>query len=68
VRSGEGAEEVFSGRPETPLLSGPGDHLAACATWYSLLHQDIRDILDRVGPPQQPVRAPSVAGALHASG
>ena len=68
VRSGEGAEEVFSGLPEPPVLSGPGDHLAARTTWYSLLHADIRDILDRVGPQQPPVREPSVAGVLHASG
>ena len=68
VRSGEGAEEVFSGLPEPPVLSGPGDHLAARTTWYSLLHADIRDILDRVGPQQQPVREPSVAGVRLASG
>lgn len=68
VRSGEGAEEVLSGPTEPPVLSGSGDHLAACATWYSLLRDDIRDILDRVVPSQHPVRAPSVAGALHASG
>ena len=68
VRSGEGATEVFSGLPEPPVLSGPGDHLAARATWYALLHHDIRDILDRVGPRQQPLREPSVAGVLHAPG
>jgi multidrug resistance protein MdtO len=68
VRRGEGAEEVFSGLPEPPVLRGMGDHLAARTTWYSLLHQDIRDILDRVGPRQQRVREPSVAGVLHAPG
>lgn len=69
VRSGEGAEEVFSGLPEPPVLSGPGEHLAARTTWYRLLHDDIRDVLDRVGPQEQPVRSePSVAGVLHASG
>ncbi|MBM3978597.1 MAG: hypothetical protein FJ299_16610, partial [Planctomycetes bacterium] len=66
VRSGEGAEEVFSGLPEPPVLSGPGEHLAARTTWYRLLHDDIRDVLDRVGPQEQPVRSePSVAGVLH---
>jgi multidrug resistance protein MdtO len=68
VRSGEGAEEVFSSLPEPPVLSGPGDHFAARTTWYTLLHHDIRDILDRVGPRQQPLRERSVAGVLHASG
>src|SRR5215831_9314871 len=48
--SGEGAGEVVDGLPEPPALSGPGDHLAALATWYGMLHLDIRDILDEVGP------------------
>jgi multidrug resistance protein MdtO len=68
VRSGEGAEEVFSGPPEPPVLSGPGDHLAARVTWYALLHHDIRDILDRIGPVQPTVMVPSVVGAVHAAG
>src|SRR6202011_1815775 len=50
VRSGEGAGQVSGGLPEPPPLSGPGDHLAAFATWYRLLHEDIRKILDEVGP------------------
>src|SRR5262249_44268102 len=29
VRSGEGAAEVSASLPEPPILSGPGDHLAA---------------------------------------
>jgi len=33
-----------------------------------VLHQDIRKILDEVGPPRQPVIEPSVGDALHASG
>ena len=37
-------------RPEPPALSGPGDHLTALATWDGVLHQDIRKILDQVGP------------------
>src|SRR5215472_9344400 len=65
--SGEGAGEVVDGLPEPPALSGPGDHLTALATWYGVLHQDIRKILDEVGPQPQPVIAPSVGGALHAA-
>jgi multidrug resistance protein MdtO len=68
VRSGEGAEEVVAGLPEPPALSGPGDHLTALATWYRLLHEDIRKILDKVGPQQRQVIAPSVRDALHAAG
>ncbi len=68
VRSGEGAGEVSGGLPELPPLSGPGDHLAAFATWYRLLHEDIRKILDEVGPqPQLPI-TPSFGDALHATG
>jgi multidrug resistance protein MdtO len=68
VRSGEGAGEVAGGLPEPPDLSGPRDHLVALATWYRLLHEDIRKILDEVGPRPQPVMAPSVGDALHAAG
>jgi multidrug resistance protein MdtO len=68
TRSGEGAGEVVAGLPEAPTLSGAGDHLTALATWYRLLHEDIRKILDEVGPQPQPVMAPSVGGALHAPG
>jgi len=68
TRSGEGAGEVVDGLPEPPTLSGRGDHLTALATWYGVLHQDIRKILDEVGPQQQPVIAPSVGDALHARG
>jgi multidrug resistance protein MdtO len=68
TRSGEGAGEVAAGLPEPPTLSGAGDHLAALAIWYRLLHEDIRKILDEVGPQPQPVIAPSVGGALHAPG
>jgi len=68
VCSGEGAGEVSGGLPEPPPLSGPGDHLAAFATWYRLLHEDIRKILDEVGPqPQLPI-TPSFGDALHATG
>ena len=68
VRSGAGAGEVLGGLPEPPALSGPGDHLTALATWYGVLHQDIRKILDEVGPQPQPVIAPAVGDALHAAG
>jgi multidrug resistance protein MdtO len=68
TRSGERADAVSAGLPEPPALSGPGDHLTALATWYRLLHEDIRKILDEVGPQPQPVIAPSVGDALHVVG
>ena len=61
VHSGEGADKVLGGLPGPPILSGPGDHIAALATWYVLLHQDIRRILDEVGP--QPPVTRSLEGA-----
>jgi multidrug resistance protein MdtO len=67
TRSGEGASEVVDGLPEPPILSSPSDHLLALATWYGVLHQDIRSILDEVGPQPQPVTAPPVRDALHAA-
>jgi hypothetical protein len=67
TRSGEGAGEVVGGLPEPPAISGPGDHLTALATWYGVLHQDIRKILDEVGPPPRPVIARSVGGAFNAT-
>jgi multidrug resistance protein MdtO len=68
TRSGEGAVVVAAGPPETPIFSGTGDYLVALATWYRLLHEDIRKILDEVGPQPQSVIAPSVRDALHAAG
>jgi multidrug resistance protein MdtO len=68
ARSGEGAGEVVNGLPEPPILFGPGDHLAALATWYGVLHQDIREILDEVGPQPQPLAAPAVGDAFRAAG
>jgi hypothetical protein len=68
TRSGEGAGEVVGGLPAPPALSGPGDHLTALAPWYGVLHQDIRKILDEVGPQPRPVIAPSVGDAFHATG
>src|SRR6516164_1995293 len=54
TRSGEGGGEVVDGLPEPPILSGTGDHLMALVTWYGLLHHDIRNILDQVGPQPRP--------------
>jgi multidrug resistance protein MdtO len=68
TRSGEGAGEVAGGLPEPPPLSGPGDHLTALATWYRVLHEDIRKILDQVGPQPQQAITPSFGDALHATG
>jgi multidrug resistance protein MdtO len=68
VRSGEGAGTVSGGLPKPPALSGPGDDLSALATWYRLMLQDVREILDQVGPQPQPVIAPSVGDPLHAAG
>jgi multidrug resistance protein MdtO len=68
TRTGEGAAAVLEDLPEPPALSGPADYLAALATWYSVLHQDIRNILDVVGPQPHPTSAPSVDDALHATG
>ena len=63
-----GAGEVVDGLPEPPALSGPGDHLTALATWHGLLHQDIRKILDEVGPHATPLILQPVGDALHAAG
>jgi multidrug resistance protein MdtO len=68
ARSGEGASEVVDGLPEPPVLSGPGDHLTAGAIWYGVLHQDIRKILDEVGPQATPLIPRPVEDALHAAG
>jgi len=68
ARSGEGASEVVDGLPEPPILTGPGDHLTALTTWYGVLHQDIRKILNEVGPQPQAVLTPLVEDVLHAVG
>jgi multidrug resistance protein MdtO len=67
VRSGEGADEVLGGPPEPTDQFGGGDALSALATWHSLLHHDIRNILDEVGPRPQSVRAVAVGEALRAA-
>jgi multidrug resistance protein MdtO len=68
VQSGEGAAEVSASLPEPPPLSGLGDQLAALATWYGILHEDIRRILDEVGPQPRPAISPSLGGTSHAFG
>ena len=67
VRDGDGAAEVADGLPDPPILSDPGDGHTAFATWYRALNQDIRKILDEVGPQPQPVVALPVSEALHAA-
>jgi multidrug resistance protein MdtO len=67
TRSGEGAGEVSGGLPEPPALSGLGDHLTALVTWYGVLHQDIRKILDEVGPQPRPVIGRAVGDAFNAT-
>jgi hypothetical protein len=67
VRSGRGAGEVLGGLPEPPVLADPGNLVAALATWHGLLHHDVGDILEEVGPQPQPVSAPAAGGALHAA-
>ena len=68
VRSGERAEAVSGRLSQPPVLSGPDDHVAAFATWYYVLHQDIRKILDQVGPEPLLRIAPLVGDPLHAAG
>jgi hypothetical protein len=59
---------VSGGLPESPDLSGQDDHRTALATWYGVLHQGIRKILDQVGPQPQLATAPSVGDLWHAAG
>jgi multidrug resistance protein MdtO len=56
VRNGEGAAEVAVSLPEPPILSDPGDCHAAFATWYRILGEDIRKILNEIGPQPEAVR------------
>jgi multidrug resistance protein MdtO len=65
VRTGRGEADVIATFPRPPALGGPVDHLAARATWYGILHQDIGGILDEVGP--RPILAPSERTAVHAA-
>jgi hypothetical protein len=50
------------------VLSGPGDHFTVGAIWYGVLHQDIRKILDEVGPQATPLIPQPAEDALHAAG
>ena len=68
VRNGEGAAEVADGLPEPLILSGPGDWLAALATWRRVLDQDVREILDETGPLPEPTIAGKARDALNAAG
>jgi multidrug resistance protein MdtO len=67
VRSGEGAGEVLYGLPKPPPLVGAGEELTTLATWYRILHEDIRALLDEAGPQPQPVTAPPPGDGLHAA-
>jgi hypothetical protein len=67
VRTGEGAAEVSDGLPEPPILFGPDDSLTALTTWYGLLRQDIRNIVDEIGPQPQPIVAAQVGDTFHAA-
>jgi multidrug resistance protein MdtO len=67
VRSGEGADEVLYGLPEPPALVGPGEEPATLATWYRILHEDIRALLDEAGPQPQPAIAPPLGDAFNAA-
>jgi multidrug resistance protein MdtO len=68
VRDGVGATEVADGLPKPPILSGPGDYLATLATWYRVLDQDVRKILNEVGPQPELVVTSPVREALRADG
>jgi hypothetical protein len=59
---------VVDGLPQPPILSGPGDQATALATCYGVLYQDIRNILDEVGPQPQALIASSFGNALHRTG
>jgi multidrug resistance protein MdtO len=67
VRSGDRADDVLRGPPEPTNLSDVSDELSALATWYGLLHHDIRIVLDAVGPRPQPVTAVAGDEALRAA-
>jgi len=67
VRSGEGASEVLYGLPEPPALVGPGEDVTTLATWYRILHADIRALLEEAGPQPQPLVAPPLGDAFNAA-
>jgi multidrug resistance protein MdtO len=68
VRSGEGAAEVADHLPEPPPLSHTNDCIAAFATWSGVLDQDIRKILNEIGPQPEPAVTLPIRDALRAAG
>jgi multidrug resistance protein MdtO len=68
VRDGEGAAEFADSLPEPPNLSGTNDCIAAFAAWCDVLHQDIRKILNEIGPPLEPVVISPARHVLRAAG
>jgi multidrug resistance protein MdtO len=68
VRSGEGAAEVADHLPKPPPLSDTNDCIAAFATWSSVLDQDIRKILNEIGPQSEPAVTLPTRDALRAAG
>jgi multidrug resistance protein MdtO len=68
VRDGKGAVEVAHGPPEPPTLSGPDDRITALGTWRSVLDQDIRNILNKIGVEPEPAAVPPVGDAFRVAG
>jgi multidrug resistance protein MdtO len=68
VRDGEGAAEVAGNLPKPPALSGADECSAAFATWGGLLDRDIRNILNEIGSPPEPVVISPGTDALRAAG
>jgi multidrug resistance protein MdtO len=68
VRSCEGAAEVADHLPEPPPLSDTNDCIAAFATWSRVLDQDIRKILNEIGPQPEPAVTLPIRDALRAAG
>jgi multidrug resistance protein MdtO len=67
VRNGEGAA-VADSLPEPPPLSGTNDCIAAFAAWSDVLDQDIRKILNEIGPPPESVVISPARDVLRAAG
>ncbi len=68
VGTGERAVEVAHHLPQPPNLSGTNDWSAAFATWSGVLDQDIRKILNDIGPSPEPAIISPAQGALRAAG
>jgi multidrug resistance protein MdtO len=68
VGAGEGAAAVADNLPHPPTLSGESDWIDAFAAWRHLLDQDIRTILNEIGPPPEPVFVSPARDALRAAG